>query len=136
MQLGMVGLGKMGGNMTVRLVKGGHQGVGYARTPAGGQAVVDQGARGADSLAGLVRQLPAPRVIWLMLPSGPTVDETLEQLHPLLSPGDLVVDGGNSYYKDTLRRAAKMTGWGFHYLDVGTSGGVWGLAEGYCMMVG
>ncbi len=136
MDVGMVGLGKMGGNMTVRLVRGGHRVVGFARTPSVVQAVVDQGAVGASSLEDLVRQLSPPRVVWLMIPSSDPVDQTLAQLRPLLAPGDLVVDGGNSYYKDTLRRAAQVTGWGFRYVDVGTSGGIWGLAEGYSMMVG
>jgi 6-phosphogluconate dehydrogenase len=136
MKLGMVGLGKMGANMTERLVKGGHQVVGFARTKSVVDGVVAQGAIGAYSLNELVQKLEAPRVIWLMIPSGAPVDQTLEQLHPLLAPGDLVVDGGNSYYRDTLRRSALMTGWGFRYVDVGTSGGIWGLAEGYSMMVG
>ncbi len=136
MELGMVGLGKMGGNMTVRLVKGGHTVVGYARKKDVVDAVVEQGAKGADSLANLVGQLKPPRVVWLMIPSGTPVDQTLEQLHPLLAPGDYVVDGGNSYYRDTLRRSALVTSWGFRFVDVGTSGGIWGLTEGYSMMVG
>ena len=136
MELGMVGLGKMGGNMTVRLVRSGHTVVGFARKKEVVDAVVAEGAKGADSLANLVAQLKPPRVVWLMIPSGAPVDTTLEQLHPILSPGDYVVDGGNSYYKDTLRRAALVTSWGFHFVDVGTSGGVWGLKEGYSMMVG
>jgi 6-phosphogluconate dehydrogenase len=136
MELGMIGLGKMGANMTVRLVKGGHRVVGYARTKSVVDAVVQQGAVGSDSLANLVSQLATPRVIWLMIPAGAPVDDTLAQLKPLLAPGDLIVDGGNSYYRDTLRRAALANSWGFRYVDVGTSGGIWGLAEGYSMMVG
>ncbi|MFZ1024307.1 MAG: decarboxylating 6-phosphogluconate dehydrogenase [Thermoplasmata archaeon] len=136
MELGMVGLGKMGANMTERLVKGGHRVVGFARTRATVDAVVAQGAVGAYSLAELVRQLAVPRIVWLMIPSGAPVDQTLEELHALLAPGDMIVDGGNSYYRDTLRRAALVKGWGFRYVDVGTSGGIWGLAEGYSMMVG
>jgi 6-phosphogluconate dehydrogenase len=136
MELGMVGLGKMGGNMTVRLVKGGHTVVGYARKKDVVDAVVKQGAKGSDSLANLVAQLKPPRVVWLMIPSGAPVDQTLDQLHPLLSPGDFVVDGGNSYYRDTLRRASLVNSWGFRFVDVGTSGGIWGLTEGYSMMVG
>jgi 6-phosphogluconate dehydrogenase len=136
MELGMVGLGKMGGNMTVRLVRGGHTVVGFARKKEVVDVVVKEGAKGADSLANLVAQLKPPRVVWLMIPSGAPVDQTLEQLHPLLAPGDYIVDGGNSYYKDTMRRAALVTSWGFHFVDVGTSGGVWGLTEGYSMMVG
>jgi 6-phosphogluconate dehydrogenase len=136
MELGMVGLGKMGANMAERLVKGGHRLVGFARTKSVVDAVVKKGAVGANSLAELIAKLPAPRVVWLMIPSGDPVDQTLEQLHPLLAPGDLIVDGGNSYYRDTLRRSALVTSWGFRYVDVGTSGGIWGLAEGYSMMVG
>ncbi len=136
MELGMVGLGKMGGNMTVRLVRGGHSVVGFARTKAVVDKVVAQGARGADSLANLVEQLAPPRIIWLMIPTGPPVDQTLDQLHGLLAPGDLVVDGGNSYYRDSVRRAALVNGWGFRFVDVGTSGGIWGLEEGYSLMVG
>ncbi len=136
MELGMIGLGKMGGNMTVRLVRGGHRVVGFARTKAVVDEVVAQGAAGASSLANLVAQLTPPRIVWLMIPSGPPVDQTLEQLHGLLAPGDLIVDGGNSYYRDTLRRAALAAGWGLRFVDVGTSGGVWGLTEGYSMMVG
>ena len=136
MELGMVGLGKMGGNMTVRLVRGGHRVVGFARTKAVVDKVVAQGARGADSLANLVEQLAPPRIIWLMIPTGPPVDQTLDQLHGLLAPGDLVVDGGNSYYRDSVGRAALVSGWGFRFVDVGTSGGIWGLEEGYSLMVG
>ena len=136
MELGMVGLGKMGGNMTVRLVRGGHTVVGFARKKDVVDAVVRQGAKGADSLASLVQQLKPPRVVWLMIPSGAPVDQTLDQLHGLLAPGDFIVDGGNSYYRDTLRRAELVRGWGFRFVDVGTSGGVWGLTEGYSMMVG
>ena len=136
MDLGMVGLGKMGANMTVRLVRGGHRVVGFARTPSVVASVVAQGADGAGSLSELVAKLAPPRVVWLMIPSGPPVDDTLEQLHPLLAPGDLIVDGGNSYYKDSLRRSALVTGWGLRFVDVGTSGGIWGLKEGYSMMVG
>jgi 6-phosphogluconate dehydrogenase len=136
MELGMAGLGKMGANMTERLVLGGHRVVGFARTAATVDAVVQKGAVGAHSLAELVQKLAPPRVVWLMLPSGDTVDQTLAQLKPLLSSGDMIVDGGNSYYRDTLRRSALVNGWGFRYVDVGTSGGIWGLAEGYSMMVG
>jgi len=136
MEVGMVGLGKMGGNMTVRLVKAGHRVVGFARSKPVVDAVVRQGAVGAGSLAELVGKLAKPRVVWLMIPAGAAVDQTLDALHPLLAPGDLIVDGGNSYYKDTLRRAALVASWGLAYVDVGTSGGIWGLTEGYSMMVG
>ena len=110
--------------------------VGYARTPATVASLVAQGAKGASSLEDLVHQLAPPRTVWLMVPSGATVDQTLGSLRPLLSPGDLIVDGGNSYYKDSVRRAALVKGWGLRFMDVGTSGGIWGLAEGYSMMVG
>jgi 6-phosphogluconate dehydrogenase len=136
MELGMVGLVKMGGNMTIRLVQGGHRVVAFARTKSVVDDIVQKGAVGAYSLADVVRQLKPPRTVWLMIPSGTPVDEALEQLHGLLAPGDLIVDGGNSYYRDSLRRAALVTGWGFRYVDVGTSGGIWGLTEGYSMMVG
>jgi len=136
MELGMVGLGKMGGNMTVRLVKGGHSVVGFARQKEVVDVVVQQGAKGADSLANLVSQLRPPRTIWLMIPSGDPVDQTIDQLRALLQPGDYIVDGGNSYYRDTLRRAALVRSWGLKFVDVGTSGGIWGLQEGYSMMVG
>jgi 6-phosphogluconate dehydrogenase len=136
MELGMVGLGKMGGNMTVRLVQGGHTVVGFARQKAVVDVVVRQGAKGADSLANLVAQLKPPRIVWLMIPSGDAVDQTIAQLHGLLAPGDYIVDGGNSYYRDTLRRAALVRSWGLKFVDVGTSGGIWGLQEGYSMMVG
>ena len=136
MELGLVGLGKMGGNMAVRLVRGKHRVVGYARHPEVVAAVVKEGAEGASSLKELVGKLKPPRIVWLMIPSGAPVDQTLESLHPLLAPGDLIVDGGNSYYRDTLRRAALVRSWGFRYVDVGTSGGIWGLTEGYSMMVG
>jgi 6-phosphogluconate dehydrogenase len=136
MELGMVGLGKMGGNMTVRLVQGGHTVVGFARKKDVVDVVVRQGAKGASSLANLVQQLKPPRVVWLMIPSGDPVDQTIAELHGLLAPGDFIVDGGNSYYRDTIRRAKLAQGWGIRFVDVGTSGGIWGLKEGYSMMVG
>lgn len=136
MELGMVGLGKMGANMVHRLVKGGHRVVGYARTPATVEAVVGLGAEGATSLADLVAKLTPPRVVWLMVPSGAPVDENVDALLPLLSPGDILVDGGNSYYRDTLPRAARVKAKGLHYVDCGTSGGIWGLTAGYSLMVG
>jgi 6-phosphogluconate dehydrogenase len=136
MELGLVGLGKMGMNMAHRLVRGGHRVVGYARTPATVQAAVGLGAAGATSLPDLVRQLAPPRIVWLMVPSGDPVDQTIDALLPLLAPGDVIVDGGNSYYRDTLTRAGRITARGLQYVDCGTSGGIWGLAEGYSMMVG
>ncbi len=136
MELGMIGLGKMGANMTHRLLEGGHRVVAYARTPASVEAVVALGAEGASSVADLVQKLASPRVVWLMVPSGAPVDENLDALLPLLAPGDIVVDGGNSYYRDTLRRSARVRAAGFQYVDCGTSGGIWGLTEGYSLMIG
>ncbi|MCI4336369.1 MAG: decarboxylating 6-phosphogluconate dehydrogenase [Thermoplasmata archaeon] len=136
MELGMVGLGKMGANMANRLVRGGHRVVGYARSPDAVKAVVAFGAEGASSLTDLVGQLTPPRVVWLMVPSGQPVDDNIEALLALLKPGDILIDGGNSYYRDTLRRAQRIAPTGVQFLDVGTSGGIWGLAEGYSMMVG
>ncbi len=136
MELGMIGLGKMGGNMVLRLIQGGHRVVGFARRPELVASFVSKGMVGSASLPELMAKLPSPRVVWLMVPSGAAVDEVLSQLKPNLSAGDLVVDGGNSFYKDTLRRAELVRSWGCRYVDVGTSGGIWGLTEGYSMMVG
>jgi 6-phosphogluconate dehydrogenase len=136
MELGMVGLGKMGAYMVERLVHGGHRVVGYDRDAAAVARIVAAGAEGADSLASLATKLKQPRAIWIMVPSGAPVDETIAALTPHLSKDDCVIDGGNSNYKDTQRRAASLKGQGFQYVDVGTSGGIWGLEEGYSMMVG
>ena len=136
MELGMIGLGRMGGNMVERLLRGGHRVVGYARDPEAVRRVVEKGAVGADSLPNLVEQLKPPRVVWLMIPAGNPVDETIEALLPLLSPDDVIVDGGNSNYKDTMRRAEAVKQKGLQFVDAGTSGGVWGLREGYSMMIG
>jgi len=136
MELGMVGLGKMGANMAERLVRGGHRVVGFDLDPDSVTEAATRGIEGADSLADLVSRLGAPRIIWMMVPAGHPVDATIDALRPLLDPGDVVVDGGNSYYVDTLRRAEACRASGVHLVDVGTSGGVWGLAEGYSMMIG
>lgn len=136
MELAMIGLGKMGLNMTSRLVRGGHRVIGYARRKESVQAGVDVGAEGAYSLEELVKKLKAPRVVWVMVPAGQTTAETIERLSGLLDKGDTVIDGGNSNYKDTLRHAELLESKGIHFLDCGTSGGVWGLAEGYSMMIG
>jgi len=136
MELGMVGLGKMGGFMTERLLGGGHRVVAYDRTPSVVQGLVDKGAMGADALDKMIAQLKAPRVVWLMVPSGAPVDQTIEQLLPHLAEGDTIIDGGNSYYKDTMRRGAALAQKKINFVDSGTSGGVWGLKEGYSMMVG
>ncbi len=136
MELGMVGLGRMGANMTERLVRGGHRVVGYDPNAAAVKRVVDKGASGGDSLAAMVKQLKAPRVVWLMVPAGDPVDQTIEALKPSLEAGDIIIDGGNTNYKDDLRRAAMLEQNRLHLVDVGTSGGVWGLQEGYSLMVG
>ena len=135
MQLGMIGLGRMGANMVRRLLKGGHDCVAFDRTPAAVQALVGEGARGADTLDALVQQLARPRVLWLMVPAA-FVDATIDALAPLLAPGDIVIDGGNSHHGDDIRRAKQLAARQIHHVDVGTSGGVWGLERGYCMMIG
>jgi 6-phosphogluconate dehydrogenase len=136
MELGMIGLGKMGGFMTERLVRGGHTVIGFDRDPSAVQRVVAKGAGGADSLDKLFAQLKAPRAVWLMVPAGAPVDQTIELLLPHLAGGDTIIDGGNSYYKDSVRRAASLAPKKINFVDCGTSGGVWGLTEGYSMMVG
>jgi 6-phosphogluconate dehydrogenase len=136
MELGMIGLGRMGANMTERLLRGGHKLITYDRSPEAIQRCVDKGALGAHSLADFVKQLTVPRVIWLMVPSGEPVDLTIEQLLPSLLESDIIVDGGNSHYKDSIRRAQKLKQFGIHFVDAGTSGGIWGLQEGYCLMIG
>ena len=135
MQLGMIGLGRMGANMVRRLLKKGHECVVFDRAPAAVSDLTRERAVGAASLAELVKSLKAPRAIWLMVPAA-VVDKTIADLAPHLSRGDTVIDGGNSYYVDDLRRAKELAGAGIHYVDVGTSGGVWGLERGYCMMIG
>ena len=136
MELGMIGLGRMGANMTERLLQGGHRVVVYDRNPEPVEQLVRKEAVGSDSLEALVKELGRPRTIWLMVPAGDPVDQTIGTLQPLLAKGDLIVDGGNSYYKDTLRRAQALQEHGLHLADVGTSGGIWGLTEGYCLMIG
>ena len=132
----MIGLGRMGGNMVQRLLRGGHRVVTHDRDPQAVSGSQAQGAQGASSLEGLVACLAPPRAVWVMVPAGQPTEETIEGLSHLLAPGDTVVDGGNSNYKDSMRRAGKLAGGGIHFLDVGTSGGIWGLTEGYCLMVG
>ena len=136
MQIGMIGLGKMGANMTERLVRSGHEVVGFDLSPKAVADVMEFGAGGAGSLEDLAGQLSTPRIIWMMVPHGAPVDSTIAALRPLLEPDDIIIDGGNSYFKETKRRAAECAAAGQHYVDVGTSGGVWGLTEGYSMMVG
>ena len=135
MQLGMVGLGRMGANMTKRLLQAGHECVVYDQSPEPVTALAAEGATGAGSLAEFCAQLQPPRAVWLMVPAG-VVDSSIESLLPLLAQGDTIIDGGNSHYIDDIRRAAQLTERGLHYIDVGTSGGVWGLERGYCQMIG
>lgn len=136
MEIGMIGLGKMGANMTERLVNGGHRVVGFDLNADSVQGVVDIGAEGAESLEELVSMLTSPRALWIMVPAGRPVDATMEALLPHLGEGDILIDGGNSNFKDTIRRAEACKTAGGSLVDVGTSGGVWGLTEGYSMMVG
>jgi 6-phosphogluconate dehydrogenase len=135
MQLGMIGLGRMGANMVRRLMRGGHQCVVYDRSKDAVQSLVREGAIGADSLDSFISKLDAPRAVWLMIPAA-LVDATLHDLSGLLKPDDIVIDGGNSYYIDDIRRAQELKTQNIHYVDVGTSGGVWGLQRGYCQMIG
>ncbi len=135
MQLGMIGLGRMGANMVRRLIKGGHDCAVFDRSPKAVDELVKEKAVGAASLADLVNKLAKPRALWLMVPAA-AVDSTIAALLPLLEAGDILIDGGNSYYVDDIRRAKELAPKGIHYVDVGTSGGVWGLERGYCMMIG
>jgi len=136
MRVAMIGLGKMGGNMTARLLGRRHEVVAYDRTPDAVSRATALGARGATDLASVVAQLDAPRVIWIMVPAGAPVDETIDALVPRLSKGDVIIDGGNSRFHDTLRRARALTERGIEFVDAGTSGGIWGKDNGYCLMVG
>ena len=131
----MIGLGRMGANMVRRLLEHGHQCVVHDRDPDAVYALAQDGAEGHRDLKDFVAALPAPRAVWLMVPAG-VVDAALAELTPLLEPGDTVIDGGNSFYQDDMRRAAELAAGGIEYLDVGTSGGVWGRERGYCLMIG
>jgi len=136
MQIGIIGLGRMGGNITRRLIQNGHETVVYDHEP---KAVVDlerDGAAGADGLEKLVQQLPPPRAVWVMLPAGKITDDTIAELGKLLSSGDVVIDGGNTFWRDDIRRAKMLKERSIHHVDVGTSGGIWGLERGYCLMIG
>ena len=135
MQLGMVGLGRMGANMVRRLMEGGHQCVVFDKNPEARDAMAGEGAIAAESPQQMVDQLSVPRSIWMMVPAG-VVGDTVAEFSPLLESGDILIDGGNSYYKDDMARAKSLKQDGIHYLDVGTSGGVWGRERGYCMMIG
>ena len=136
MELGMIGLGKMGGNMTRRLLHDGHRVVVYDRSSEAMEAAAGEGAVATESLEDLASRLSAPRAVWMMVPSGTPTEETIEQLTGVLGEDDTVIDGGNSNYNDTVRRSAMLEERGLHYVDVGTSGGIWGLKEGYSIMVG
>ena len=136
MDIGMIGLGRMGGDMARRLMRGGHRVVVYDSQPQAVQALVDEGADGASSIEELAGQLPSPRVVWVMVPSGEPTESTIDALADALSPEDVIIDGGNSNYKDSVRRAASLAERGLFFMDAGTSGGIWGLEEGYSIMVG
>ena len=136
MQLGMIGLGRMGGNMARRLMRAGHQSVVFDLSPDSVKALAKDGATGAESMEDFVKKLAKPRAAWVMVPAGDATEKTVMKLASLMEPGDTIIDGGNSYYHDDVRRSKILKERGIHYLDVGTSGGVWGLERGYCMMIG
>ncbi len=136
MQIGVIGLGRMGGNITRRLIQNGHEAVVYDHDPKAIADLKRDGASGADGLEKLVQQLRPPRAVWVMLPAGKITDDTITQLGKLLSAGDIVLDGGNTFWRDDIRRAKMLKERNIHHVDVGTSGGVWGLERGYCMMIG
>jgi 6-phosphogluconate dehydrogenase len=136
MQLGMIGLGRMGAGMTQRLLQGGHQVMVYDRSADAVKALAAKGATGASSLEDLGQKLKAPRIFWMMIPAGAPVDDTIQRLQDTVSPGDVIIDGGNSYYKDSIRRAEDLRTKQIEFLDVGVSGGIWGLTVGFCLMVG
>ncbi|MBI5963592.1 MAG: decarboxylating 6-phosphogluconate dehydrogenase [Chloroflexi bacterium] len=136
MELAIIGLGKMGLNMATRLVRGGHRVVGYARSKDTVQEATTLGVEGASSLEDAVSKLNAPRIVWVMVPSGQTTDDTINKLEGLLQKGDIIIDGGNSNYKDSVRHAAQLEAKGIDFVDCGTSGGIWGISEGYSLMIG
>jgi 6-phosphogluconate dehydrogenase len=136
MQLAMIGLGRMGANMAERLHRGGHAVHGYDAMPAARDAARERGLEVSDTLEATLGALPAPRIVWMMVPAGEIVEQTIAALRPLLQAGDIVIDGGNSFYQDSMRRAQALAEAGIHYVDCGTSGGVWGLREGYSLMIG
>jgi 6-phosphogluconate dehydrogenase len=136
MDIGMIGLGRMGANMAARLLRGGHRVVAFDLSADARRSAASQGMQAVESLEKLASALPAPRVVWLMVPSGAPTEETLKDLTPRLQRGDVIVDGGNSNYHDSQRRAAQLAQAGLRFVDVGTSGGIWGLTEGYCLMAG
>jgi 6-phosphogluconate dehydrogenase len=136
MTLGMIGLGKMGGNMATRLTQGGHQVVGFDNGPVSPERTKEMGASIAKDLKDLIDKLPAPRTVWVMVPSGRPTQDTIEALGKLMAPGDLIIDGGNSKHTDAVGQAEMLKASSIHFMDAGTSGGIWGLKEGYCLMVG
>ena len=136
MQIGVIGLGRMGGNITRRLIQNGHEAVVYDHDANAVATLRQDGAIGAAGVDKLVKQLEPPRAVWLMLPAGKITEDTIDQLAELLAPGDIIIDGGNTFWKDDVRRAKKLKERAIHYVDVGTSGGIWGLERGYCMMIG
>jgi len=136
MQVGLIGLGRMGSGMTLRLLQGGHQVMVYDRVPEAGAALAGKGATVAGSLEELGQQLKGPRILWLMIPAGPPVDDTIQRLSGTLSPGDIIIDGGNSNYKDSIRRAEALRSQQIEFLDIGVSGGIWGLKVGFNLMIG
>jgi 6-phosphogluconate dehydrogenase len=136
MRLAMIGLGRMGGNMSERLMKGGHEVVVFDRSSEAIQKYVSQGATGAATLSDVTGKLKGPRIVWIMVPAGKPVDDTIAALLPGMSEGDVIIDGGNSNYHETMRRAGELSAKGIHFIDSGTSGGIWGLANGYCLMIG
>lgn len=136
MELAMIGLGKMGANMSTRLIRGSHNVVGYDLNEDNIKSIEAEGGQGADTLEEVASRLSAPRVVWVMVPSGNPTEQTIINLTEVLAPGDIIIDGGNSNYRDSMRRSEMLAEQGFQFVDVGTSGGIWGLSEGYCMMVG
>ncbi len=136
MQIGMVGLGRMGGNMARRLMRGGHEVVAYATDPAAVKQISSEGATGVSTLDDLVARLAQPRTAWVMVPAGEATEQVVMELAKRMSRGDVIIDGGNSFYKDDVRRKKMVEPQGIHYIDAGTSGGVWGLERGYCLMIG
>jgi 6-phosphogluconate dehydrogenase len=136
MQLGIIGLGRMGGNIARRLMKNGHEVFAYDHSADSIETLAKEGAKATTGLEDMIQQMAKPRALWVMLPAGDPTEQTIETLGQMLEPGDTIIDGGNTYYKDDLRRAKALAEKGIHYLDVGTSGGVWGLERGYCMMIG
>lgn len=136
MQIGFIGLGRMGINMVQRLLEGGHEAVVYNRTPEKVKKAEELGAVASDSIESLISKLPSPRIVWLMVPAGEATDEIIKETASYLKEGDILIDGGNSFYKDSIRRAEMLKEQGIYFLDIGTSGGIWGLKRGYCMMIG